>query len=61
MVQQYVQSLNQIGEWRVFLVGGTMCSIMHTHKMAGKDWKGDLAGTLMDTFLTLEEIRYVSL
>ena len=61
MAQRYIQSLDQIGECRVFLVGETMCSIMHTYKMAGKNWKGDWAGTMMDTFLTLGEIRYISL
>ena len=60
MVQQYVQSLDHIGEWRVLLVGGGIMSVMHTHKTTAKDWRGDWAGTATDDFLTLQEIRCVT-
>ena len=59
MAQQYVQSLEQIGEWRVLLLGGHIMSVMHTHKTAGRDWAGDWAATPTTDFCTFQEIRCI--
>lgn len=60
MAQQYIQSLDHIGQWRVLLVGGGIISIMHTHKTTAKDGSDDWAGTATNVFLTLQEIRCVT-
>jgi len=55
MVQDYVESLAEIGEWQVFIVGGRIEAIVHTYKVKGTNnwnWK------LVQCYLTLEEIRY---
>lgn len=59
MAQEYVPSLDQVGEWRAFVVGGNIISVMHTHKTPEKDWKGDWSGCEVESFLSLDEIRYV--
>lgn len=53
MAQEYVQSLDKIGEWRVFIIGGNVISVMHTYKSSNDRWHGEVAGS----FLTLDEIR----
>ncbi|KAG6369552.1 hypothetical protein JVT61DRAFT_14253 [Boletus reticuloceps] len=55
MAQEYVQSLDQIGEWRVFIVGGNVISVVHTYKTSDDGWKG----TVTESFLTLDEIREI--
>lgn len=57
MAQEYVQSLHEIGEWRVFVVGGKIISVIHTFKKSNGGW----GGIPTNSFLTLDEIRRVSL
>ena len=57
MAQEFVPSLACIGEWRVFIVGGTIISVMHTFKQGNGKW----LGTAVEKYMTMEEIGYVSL
>lgn len=40
MAQEYVQSLDEIGEWRVLIVGGGIVAVMHTYKKSNGGWHG---------------------
>lgn len=55
MKQEYVPSLRELGEWRCFIIGGRMISVIHTVKMkSGKHvWKYNQ----VDSFLKLDEIQ----
>lgn len=55
MAQEYVESLAQMGEWRAFIIGGKVISVMHTHKVSDGDW----LGACTNSYLSLDEIRRV--
>jgi len=57
MAQEFVSSLGDIGEWRVFIIGGRITSVMHTYKLANGKWQG----TMVQKYMTTEEIRCVDL
>ncbi|KAI6011476.1 hypothetical protein EDC04DRAFT_2609875 [Pisolithus marmoratus] len=50
--QEYVKSLHNLGEWRVFIIGGVISFVIHTHWLQGWDWEG----SRVESYLTLEEI-----
>jgi len=54
MVQEYVESLAAIGEWRAFIIGGKIEAVVHTYKVKGNDWNGKA----VQDYLTLQEIWY---
>ena len=57
MVQEHIPSLTEMGEWRVFIVSSKIITVMHSRKETSKgDWRGDQT----NTFLTLDEIRYIN-
>ncbi|KIK76714.1 hypothetical protein PAXRUDRAFT_169022, partial [Paxillus rubicundulus Ve08.2h10] len=51
--QQYVDTLETLGEWRCFLVGGHIMNVVHTSKGMGGLW----VGKRTSRFLSLQEIR----
>ena len=55
MAQEYVESLEAIGEWRVLIVGGRIIAVMHTYKATNGKW----GGTPTEAFLTLDEVLCV--
>jgi hypothetical protein len=57
MKQEYVRSLQELGEWRAFIIGGRIISVVHTVKSKTETtWNYCHVGS----FLTLDEIQYVS-
>ena len=57
MMQEYVPSLEWLGEWRVLVVGGKIIAVMHTIKLRNGEW----VGRPVHAFRSLEEVAYVSL
>lgn len=53
--QQYVETLVTLGEWRCFLVGGHVASIVHTIHQHDGDWEGRRVWK----FMSLREIKWV--
>ncbi|KAI6016399.1 hypothetical protein PISMIDRAFT_25228 [Pisolithus microcarpus 441] len=53
MAQQHMPMLSKFGEWRVFIVGGKIIQVVHTHR-AGK---GDWHASRVLTYWSLEELR----
>jgi len=57
MVQEHIPSLTEMGEWRVFIVSSKIITVMHSRK---DTFKGNWRGDQINTFLMLDEIRYVN-
>ncbi|KAF8556441.1 hypothetical protein OG21DRAFT_1506544 [Imleria badia] len=55
MAQEYVPSLDDIGEWRVIIIGGMILSVVHTYK-AKQEKDVIWMGAPVDTFLSLDEV-----
>ncbi|KAI5984890.1 hypothetical protein EDD15DRAFT_2193948 [Pisolithus albus] len=53
MAQEYVETLGTIGEWRAFVIGGRIMSVVHTHKRSDGMW----TGVQTESFLKTEEIK----
>ncbi|KAI6025432.1 hypothetical protein EDC04DRAFT_2606310 [Pisolithus marmoratus] len=53
MSQEYVDTLATIGEWRTFIIGGKILSVVHTQKKSDGKW----IGTPTESFLTGTEIH----
>ncbi|KAI6096125.1 hypothetical protein F5141DRAFT_1221064 [Pisolithus sp. B1] len=53
MSQEYVETLTTLGEWRAFIIGGRIISMVHTHKRSDGMW----SGTPTESFMTCEEIH----
>lgn len=56
MCQEYVPSLLTLGEWRFFVVGEHIVSVVHTIKCMDS---GEWIGQPVTGFYTMSEIRYV--
>ena len=52
MSQEYVDSLDKVGEWRVFVIGGQILSVVHTHNKEPR-W----GAKAVRSFMTLEEVE----
>ena len=55
LAQEYVPTLRMIGEWRVFIVNGTIIQTVHTYRNANS--QGRWIAKQATSFWTLEEIR----
>ena len=54
MSQEYVPSLEKMGEWKAFIIGGKIIAVMHSRKVPSSgEWKGEQ----VDAFVTLDEMR----
>lgn len=52
--QEMISTLQTIGEWRVFIVNGSIIQTVHTHKLPGA--MGQWVGHQVMSFWTLNEI-----
>lgn len=57
MSQQYIPLLQKYGEWRAFIVGGSLIHVVHTYRHGRGRW----IGTQVAGYWSLEELRYVNL
>ncbi|KAI6017507.1 hypothetical protein EDC04DRAFT_2902507 [Pisolithus marmoratus] len=55
MLQEYVDTLPTIGEWRAFIIGGTILLVIHMQKQSNGKW----FRTPIELFLTGTEIQEV--
>ncbi|KAG9311147.1 hypothetical protein JVU11DRAFT_8210 [Chiua virens] len=55
MAQEYVPSLADIGEWRVFIIGGRVMAVMHTRKHSNGEWRGEETSS----FCSFDEISKI--
>ncbi|KIK78106.1 hypothetical protein PAXRUDRAFT_28688 [Paxillus rubicundulus Ve08.2h10] len=55
MAQDYMPYLATFGEWRVFIIGGTIIQVVHTHRGCNGHWHG----VQVSSYWSLEELTYV--
>lgn len=53
LAQEYMPTLFSLGEWRVFVVGGAMIQVVHTHRNRNGSW----SGTMVQSYWSLEELQ----
>ncbi|KAG6373961.1 hypothetical protein JVT61DRAFT_6126 [Boletus reticuloceps] len=55
--QEYIATLKDVGEWRTFLVNGTVVHTVHTYRLSSAEaWQG----RHVTSFWSLDELRWVN-